>query len=111
MKYFLVLLVSALCYLQYAFWYSSGGFISAYHQRKKLFELQHAHGQLLAKNEHLQSDVDDLKHGTEALEAYARNDLGMIKPGETFYRVLEGHQPEKNKATPPLAIHKEKSHP
>jgi cell division protein FtsB len=33
--------------------------------------------------------VDDLRTGLAAVEDRARTELGMIKPGETFIRVIE----------------------
>jgi cell division protein FtsB len=33
--------------------------------------------------------VKDLKSGEAAIEERARSELGMIKPGETFYRVVD----------------------
>jgi cell division protein FtsB len=44
---------------------------------------------LKKRNETLSAEVDDLKHGDEAIEERARSELGLIKPGETFYQVVE----------------------
>ncbi|HDY91511.1 MAG TPA: cell division protein FtsB, partial [Pseudoalteromonas sp.] len=38
---------------------------------------------------------EDLKLGQEGIEERARNELGMIKPDETFIRVLPGKQYDK----------------
>ena len=40
-------------------------------------------------NDALAAEVQDLKSGEAAVEERARSELGMIKPGETFYRVVE----------------------
>ena len=37
----------------------------------------------------LSAEVEDLKHGDEAVEERARSELGLLKPGETFYQVVE----------------------
>ncbi len=34
------------------------------------------------------SRIDDLTSGLEAIEELSRNDLGYIKQGETFYRII-----------------------
>ena len=39
--------------------------------------------------------MEDLKSGTEAIEERARSELGMIKPGEVFYQVVEPETPAK----------------
>jgi len=41
------------------------------------------------RNQALAADVAELKSGEAAVEDRARAELGMIKPGETFYRVVE----------------------
>jgi cell division protein FtsB len=45
--------------------------------------------QLTERNAQLQAEVDDLRTGLAAVEDRARSELGMIKPGETFIRVIE----------------------
>jgi cell division protein FtsB len=42
-----------------------------------------------ARNDVLYAEINDLKNGREAIEERARNDLGMIREGEVFYRVIE----------------------
>ncbi|HAL22358.1 MAG TPA: cell division protein FtsB, partial [Stenotrophomonas sp.] len=41
------------------------------------------------RNDALAAEVKDLKEGQAAIEERARSELGMIKPGEKFYRVVE----------------------
>jgi cell division protein FtsB len=48
---------------------------------------------LKQRNKLLYADTDDLKSGVEAIEERARNELGMIKENETFFRVIPS---EKN---------------
>lgn len=55
---------------------------------------------LLQRNQAVGADVLDLKHGDQAVEARARTELGLIKPGEVFYQVVE--QPARaGSALPP----------
>ena len=45
--------------------------------------------QLVERNAQLTAEVDDLRTGVTAIEDRARSELGMIKPGEIFIRVIE----------------------
>ena len=40
-------------------------------------------------NAGLDAEVRDLKQGIDAVEERARVELGMIKPGEVFYQVVD----------------------
>lgn len=51
---------------------------------------QAENAKLEQRNQALAADVAELKSGEAAVEDRARAELGMIKPGETFYRVVEG---------------------
>ena len=44
---------------------------------------------LQQRNDALAAEVMGLKDGESAIEERARSELGMIKPGEKFYRVVE----------------------
>ena len=52
-------------------------------QRAKLNELKQ-------RNSVLEAQVLDLQNGLDAFEEKARNDLGMIKQGETFIQLIPG---------------------
>ena len=61
---------------------------------------------LLQRNQALGADVLDLKHGDQAVEARARTELGLIKPGEMFYQVVEkpAPVPAKRRLPPATAV-------
>ena len=44
---------------------------------------------LSERNEVLSAEVQDLKSGLDALEEKARSEMGMVKPGETFFQIIE----------------------
>ena len=74
--------------LQYRLWFGKNS-IPDYYSRKaevKTQALQNAN--LSQRNALLNADINDLKIGLEAIEERARNELGLIKQGETFYRIL-----------------------
>lgn len=90
-RWLLLLLVLAvlLAWLQYRFWFGPGN-----SGEVMMLEAQVAHQTqdnegLRQRNQALAAEVKDLKDGEAAIEERARSELGMIKPGETFYRVVE----------------------
>lgn len=87
----LVLLLAALlAWLQYTMWFGTGGSNQVEALRARV-ELQREENlQLQQRNDALAAEVDDLKSGGAAVEERARSELGMVKPGETFYRVVDG---------------------
>lgn len=74
---------------QYALWFSSGGIVQNWRLKTAILQLKQENATLLERNAELVADVNDLKQGNEAIEERARNDLGMIKKGETFYQVVK----------------------
>ncbi len=88
MKLAIVVLLALLGLLQYELWFSPGGLRSV-NQLKGLVR-QQTQNNLVAKekNSALLADINDLKKGGEAIEERARNTLGMVRKGETFYQVV-----------------------
>lgn len=64
--------------------------LAALRERVAVQEAENA--RLEQRNQALAADVAELKSGEAAVEDRARAELGMIKPGETFYRVVEGEK-------------------
>lgn len=84
-----VLVVMVLA-LQYRLWFGKHS-IPDYLLMQEELKQQQLHNQnLKQRNSLLLADIDDLKIGLESIEERARNELGLIKPGETFYRILPG---------------------
>jgi cell division protein FtsB len=84
-----LLLIVLLIGLQLKLWVGDGGMREVHALRVHVEQQQQQNEQLTQRNKALAADVDDLKHGDQAVEARARSELGLIKPGETFYQVVE----------------------
>jgi len=85
----LVLLLALLAWLQYRLWFGAGGHAEVSALRHQVEQQARDNTGLKQRNDALAAEVEDLKSGEAAVEERARSELGMIKPGETFYRVVE----------------------
>ena len=94
----LLLLLVLLAWLQYRLWFGNGGQREVGTLQRQVQQQARDNAGLQQRNDALAAEVEDLKSGEAAVEERARNELGMIKPGETFYRVVE---PEASPTPPP----------
>jgi cell division protein FtsB len=85
----LLLLLILLGWLQYRLWFGSGDQREVEALQQQVRQQARDNAGLKQRNEALAAEVEDLKSGEAAVEERARSELGMIKPGETFYRVVE----------------------
>lgn len=88
MRSVIFVLVALFFLLQYQLWFTAGGILSAYRLQKNINYQIVANAKLVERNAILMADIFDLKHGNQAIEERARNDLGMIKKGEIFYQII-----------------------
>ena len=91
----LALLLLAFAALQAKLWWGEGGLGEARELQARVGEQRAENARLQQRNDALEAEVEDLKSGEAAVEDRARSELGMIKPGETFYRVVEPDAGEK----------------
>ena len=94
----LLLLLALLGWLQYRLWFGGGGEREVAQLQAQVARQRHDNTGLQQRNDALAAEVEDLKSGEAAVEERARNELGMIKPGETFYRVIETEPPAASQA-------------
>ena len=88
-----LLLLALLAWLQYRLLFGEGGAVAAAGLQEKVDRQIVENRGLRQRNEQLAAEVENLKSGEAAAEERARSELGMIKPGETFYRVVEPPAP------------------
>lgn len=87
------LLLVFLLLLQYRLWFGKNSVPDYLALQEDIARQESANDKLRQRNKLLYADTDDLKSGVEAIEERARNELGMIKKNETFFRVV----PNKSK--------------
>lgn len=88
MRKLTLLLLVLLGWLQYLLWLGKNGVHDLLYVEGDILAQQSNNAQLKARNDQLFAEIDDLNGSQEAIEEYSRNKLGMIKQGETFYRLL-----------------------
>lgn len=89
MKFILGALVVLLVLLQYELWFSDGGVKTIWKMQANITKQEKINAQLDKRNQLLIAEIKDLQSGNAAIEARARNDLGMVKKGEVFYQVVQ----------------------
>lgn len=89
MKLIFAILLVLLIWLQYKLWLGDGGIPEVLDLEQEIDTVQHEVNRLQERNQALDAEVMDLKKGIEAIEERARSELGMIKPNETYYQVID----------------------
>ena len=82
-------LLALIAGLQLKLWTGTGAMPEVERLRERTRAQKAENEQLAKRNAALEADVQDLKQGREAVEERARAELGMTKPTETFYQVIE----------------------
>jgi cell division protein FtsB len=92
MKLLATCLFVLLIFLQTRLWFGSHGVFQLWSLNSNIAQEQDRNSTLMQRNEQLHAEVQELRDGREALEERARSQLGFIKDGEKFYRVV----PQRN---------------
>jgi cell division protein FtsB len=89
MRLIILCIAALLVLIQYPLWLGKGGWLRVWELDQQVSAAQKKNEELRARNAKLNSEVQDLKEGTGAIEERARYELGMIKQDEIFVQVLE----------------------
>ena len=84
-----LVLVAALATTQYALWFGDKNVFDLHKLRVSEQQAREVNSGLQLRNQRLNAEVVDLKQGGETLESVARSQLGLVRPGETFYQIIE----------------------
>jgi len=88
MKILVAVLILLLAGLQYRLWFGDGSLSEVVQLSHELEIQKNRLRDLEERNQKLEAQVLDLQNGLDAFEEKARNDLGMIKQGETFIQLI-----------------------
>ena len=89
MKMIFSVLLILFALLQYEFWFSEGGIRTVWKIQHDIHKQQKINAALDHRNQLLINEIKSLRSGPTAIEAHARNDLGMVKKGEVYYRIVQ----------------------
>ncbi|MDQ4148130.1 MAG: cell division protein FtsB [Pseudomonadota bacterium] len=81
--------------LQYNLWIGDGSIANVMSLQRAIEAQKQENERLRERNLALDAEVKDLKTASDAIEERARLELGMIREGETFYRVIEPEIPTR----------------
>lgn len=81
--------------LQYDLWLGEGSLATVWQLQQGITEQKKENEIIRQRNDALMAEVNDLKKGDSALEERARNELGMIKKGETYIQVVTEKPPQE----------------
>ena len=94
-KLVLAVFVVMLILLQYALWDGKQNVIDLYRLNRQVVDVRNENHEFQSRNDQLHEDVIDIKSRLSAIESLARFDLGLIKPGETYYQIVRS-EPDQN---------------
>ncbi|EAQ32062.1 MULTISPECIES: cell division protein FtsB [Idiomarina] len=95
MRIVIILLVGVLAALQYRLWFGKNSLPDYWRLQQEVQHQRKANDNLARRNEVLYADIKDLREGEDALEERARNELGMIKKEEVFFRLVHPRRLEQ----------------
>ncbi|MDP2575669.1 cell division protein FtsB [Vibrio penaeicida] len=88
MRFFAIVLIGLLIALQYAVWFSKNGELDLASTQRDIAIQEDVNEKLRQRNQEMFAEIDDLRQGLDAIEERARNELGLIKDDETFFRII-----------------------
>lgn len=96
MKIIILVLLVFFILLQHRLWFGKNSVPDYLSLESNIKQQRLDNDKLIKRNKVLYADTDDLKSGLDGIEERARNELGMIKENETFFRVVT---PKNNQST------------
>ncbi|ENM5917763.1 cell division protein FtsB [Vibrio mimicus] len=88
MRVFALTLSLLLVWLLYTLMWGKNGVMDFRTVNAEIEVQQQVNANLHLRNQEMFAEIDDLRQGLDAIEERARNELGMVKEGETFYRII-----------------------
>ena len=87
MRWLLAVLVAILVILQYRLWIAEGSIAEQQRLKAQVEEFTRVNAQLRDRNAVLEREVLELQTGNRGVEQRAREQLNLVREGETYYQV------------------------
>lgn len=85
----LAVLIGLLLLLQYRLWFADGSLAERQRLQRQVESAERENALLRERNDTLSREVLELQSGNAVVEERAREELGLIREGEVFYRFIE----------------------
>tara|TARA_B100001540_G_scaffold313559_1_gene336722 strand:- start:268 stop:567 length:300 start_codon:yes stop_codon:yes gene_type:complete len=89
LRWLFVVLLSLLAVLQYRLWFAEGSLAEKHRLQQQVQEQTRINEELRARNAVLEREVLELQTGNAGVEQRAREELGLVREGETYIQVIE----------------------
>ena len=103
MRWLLFTLLLLLGVLQYRLWFAEGSLAEQHRLQIQIEEKTRINSELQARNAVLEREVMELQSGNKGVEQRAREQLGLVREGETFYQIVESPEPAGAASPEPAA--------
>jgi len=87
-KFISTVLIILILWIQYHIWYGKKGRQQLSELEVKIAEQKEFNHSLAAQNQHLKHEIYLMRNNPKVLEEKSREQLGLIKNGEIFYRII-----------------------
>lgn len=87
MRWLLIVCIGLLLLLQYRLWFADGSLAERQRLEKQVQEQTRVNDDLRQRNAVLEREVVELQTGNAGVEQRAREQLGLIREGETYYHL------------------------
>ncbi|XPF94049.1 cell division protein FtsB [Colwellia sp. RE-S-Sl-9] len=98
MRAIIIILLIFLALLQHRLWFGKNSVPDYLAIESDVARQRADNDKLIQRNKVLYADTDDLKSGVEGIEERARNELGMIKENEVFFRIVSTNKAKRQSA-------------
>ncbi|MFN2288973.1 MAG: cell division protein FtsB [Chromatocurvus sp.] len=98
LRWLLAVLVGLLILLQYRLWFADGSLAERKRLQQQVESSERENALLRERNDALSREVLELQSGNAVVEERAREELGLIREGEIFYRFVEDNDRERHSA-------------